>query len=81
MINTHFVYIGVDVIVNRARAKVDVRSRMWNRLITATGQPRLNGNDEEEAKTESGSPTGRSALNTPHGSSGAMSAIEVTEAP
>lgn len=45
--------IPLHLIVNKTRAKVDIRSRMWNRLITATGQPRLNGDDDEEATASS----------------------------
>lgn len=45
--------IPLHLIVNRTRARVDVHSRMWNRLITATGQPRLNGDDDEEAASGS----------------------------
>lgn len=55
--------LPLDLIVNKTRAKVDIRSRMWNRLITATGQPRLNGGDDEEAVT--GSDAGDSRSTTP----------------
>lgn len=43
--------LPLDSIVNKTRAKVDIHSRMWNRLITATGQPRLTGDDDEEASS------------------------------
>jgi hypothetical protein len=49
LINTHFCLIPLHLIVNKTRAKVDVGSRMWNRLITATGQPILSGTSGEEA--------------------------------
>lgn len=63
--------IPLHLIVNKTRAKVDIRSRMWNRLITATGQPRLNGEEDEEAKSISPPDTPKSP--TPKSSSGAFS--------
>lgn len=43
LVNTHFVMIPVAELTRRGRCKVDVKSRMWHRLLTATGQPILNG--------------------------------------
>eukprot|EP00177_Eucheuma_denticulatum_P008805 GFKZ01015991.1.p1 GENE.GFKZ01015991.1~~GFKZ01015991.1.p1 ORF type:complete len:598 (+),score=78.33 GFKZ01015991.1:131-1795(+) len=41
MINTHFVMIPIDEICRRGRSKVDVKSRMWHRVIASTQQPSL----------------------------------------
>jgi 6-phosphofructokinase 1 len=51
MINTHFVMIPIGEMVGRGRCKVDVKSRMWQRLLTATGQPRLDGGQSHGNQT------------------------------
>jgi 6-phosphofructokinase 1 len=51
MINTHFVMIPIGEMVGRGRCKVDVRSRMWQRLLTATGQPILDGGKSHDVST------------------------------
>ncbi|PXF40573.1 ATP-dependent 6-phosphofructokinase 7 [Gracilariopsis chorda] len=43
MINTHFVLIPMEEICRRGRTKVDVKSRMWHRVIATTMQPSLSG--------------------------------------
>lgn len=76
LINTHFCMIPLDVIVSRKRAKVDIHSRMWNRLVTATGQPILSGAakqlEDSESKAESVEVTGSSTESTASGSSDAV---------
>lgn len=41
LINTHFVLVPMEEICRRGRTKVDVRSRMWHRVIATTLQPSL----------------------------------------
>lgn len=41
LINTHFVLIPMEEICRRGRTKVDVKSRMWHRVIASTLQPSL----------------------------------------
>lgn len=43
MINTHLVLIPMEEICRRGRTKVDVKSRMWHRVIATTQQPCLEG--------------------------------------
>ncbi|CAN8069631.1 unnamed protein product [Agarophyton chilense] len=43
LINTHFVLIPMEEICRRGRTKVDVKSRMWHRVIASTMQPSLSG--------------------------------------
>lgn len=49
LINTHFTLIPMEELVSRSRTKVDVRSRMWHRVIAATQQPSLDGSADEES--------------------------------
>lgn len=54
LINTHFVMIPIAELTRRGRCMVDVKSRMWHRLLTATGQPILNGTGGyEESEVDS----------------------------
>lgn len=55
LINTHFVLIPMEEICRRGRTKVDVRSRMWHRVIATTLQPSLSNmslNEGEDGKDE-----------------------------
>ncbi len=52
LINTHFVLLPIDEICRRGRTKVDIRSRMWHRVIATTQQPRLDGGPDNNAREE-----------------------------
>ena len=49
LINTHFSLIPMEELCTRGRSQVDVRSRMWHRVIASTQQPPLDGSVDEEA--------------------------------
>lgn len=59
LINTHFVLIPMEEICRRGRTRVDVRSRMWHRVIATTQQPGLDGSAKDlpsPSESDSGSP-------------------------
>jgi 6-phosphofructokinase 1 len=78
MINTHFVLIGMNEITRRGRCKVDVKSRMWNRLLTATGQPILSG-VESKSSSSSNLLTASNSLNANDFASKSCDAEEADE--
>ena len=41
MINTHFVMVPMEEVCRRGRTRVDVKSRMWHRVIATTRQPNM----------------------------------------
>lgn len=52
LINTHFSMIPMEEICERGRSKVDVRSRMWHRVVASTQQPPLDGSIDEASLLE-----------------------------
>lgn len=63
LINTHFALIPIEELCARGRTKVDVRSRMWHRVIASTQQPRLDGATGDDPSPEFGVNSLNSSLN------------------